>query len=234
MTQVISRSSPTTQYKVFLPKGPRGLQVLYQPEMDGGGTHFGQEYVPILKEKYPGRQFKRCYEWCSGPGFIGYAILDHRLCQSLCLTDLYDPSVTAAEQTATLPANACQGQVSVYLLKDLALLPAHEMFDLVVSNPPHFESEEIFTKSGDYQHNRICTDYNWLAHKNFFANIKKHLLPGGVILLQENQLGSTPETFRPMAEAAGLKITDSYPSRTHFDNKKDAWAWIYYIEIQHA
>jgi len=42
--------------------------------------------------------------------------------------------------------------------------------------------------------------------KRFFAAIRSFLKPGGIIVLQENNHGSTVETFRSMIEASGLSI----------------------------
>lgn len=220
----------------FFPGGPNKLTVFYQQGQDGGGTSFGQEYVEIIKSRYPGRVFNKCYEWCSGPGFIGFGIMDHDLCKYLCLTDIHDPSLCCAEETQNYPKNKCHDRVSTYLLKDLSLLPANEMFDLIVANPPHangFDDENCWTANT----NRLTTDLNWEAHRNFFANIKSHLTPNGIILLQENHAGSTVETFRPMIERAGLTITDTFISDKWYDTTDDATCWpkvkIYYIEIQH-
>lgn len=218
------------QLEVFQTTGPKPIKVFYAKEQDGGGTVFGWEYVEVIKNKYPKKCFKRCYEWCSGPGFIGYSILSHGLCQSLCLSDLYDPSVTSAENTSTHPENNCRNDVSIYLLKDIALLPASEKFDLVVSNPPHFGATDYRFYNDEYQMNRICTDQDWKAHKNFFKHIKSHLLPEGVILLQENMVGSTVETFKPFIEEAGLVITDTFKSKKFFGI--EPILEIYYIEIK--
>lgn len=192
--------------KRFVCNGLKPITVLYTDETDGGGTGFGQDYIPALKRKYPDKKFSRTVEWCSGPGFIGFSLLSHKLCDTLCLTDLYDPAIELAKTTAI--NNDCAEQVTTYLLKDLSLLPSHEQFDLVVSNPPHFNNKV----SRLVNTNRICSDINWEAHKNFFNNIKSHLAPDGIILLQENYEGSTPDSFKPFIEDAGLQITDCFNS----------------------
>lgn len=201
--------------------------IFYTKETDGGGSWFGQEYIDIIKHRYPTKVFNNCYEWCSGPGFIGYSILANNLCNNLWLTDIYYPAILLAKETALHSTNKWNNNVTIYLLEDLALLPTTAMFDLIVSNPPHF----VDTVSEDSNRNRICTDLNWTAHKNFFANIKSHLSKDGIILLQENMLGSTIESFSPFIEAAGLKITDWFKSDNWF--KEDSRPQIYYIEIMH-
>jgi methylase of polypeptide subunit release factors len=217
------------EIKRFRTGGPRNLVVYYTEEMDGGGTWFGQEYVKIIQQRYPGRVFERAYEWCSGPGFIGYALLSHGLCQHVCLSDIYDPAVELARYTSQLPINICQDQVTAYLFRDLALMPAYEQFDLVVANPPHMPTGDTETLT-TVDNTRIEQDPNWSSHQNFFANIGTHLRSGGIILLQENECGSTAETFRPWIESAGLRITDTFPSPGYYIDEQTR---IYYIEIQH-
>lgn len=215
--------------KRFRTKGPRDLVVYYTQEMEGGGTWFGQEYVSVVKQRYPDRVFDRCYEWCSGPGFIGYALLDHGVCRTVCFSDLYDPAVEMVRWTSRLPANSCADQVTAYLFRDLALMPAHEQFDLIVANPPHNPGGDAETLTR--QHNtRIEQDPVWAGHQNFFSNIKKHLAPNGIILLQENAIGSSVKTFEPWITAAGLRVTDAFPSPGYYI---DEFTKIYYIEIQH-
>ena len=66
-----------------------------------------------------------------------------------------------------------------------------------MSNPPHFDEA-----SGDLR----SADGGWRIHRRFFAAVGGFLKPGGVVLLQENNAGSTPEDFRPLIEEAGLTI----------------------------
>jgi hypothetical protein len=220
----------------FLPGGEKGINVFYLNKHDGGGSGFGQEYIDVIKQRYPNRVFERCFEWCSGPGFIGYGLLDHVLVKSLCLSDIYDPALLCAEETKYYAPNNCQDLVDIYLLKDLALLPNKEKFDLIVSNPPHANGFDVedqwFTNT-----NRLTSDHNWEAHQNFFLHIKNHLASDGIILLQENHAGSTVETFSHWIRQAGLKITDTFNSHKWYDKNKDPDQWpkiqIYYIEIQH-
>jgi hypothetical protein len=204
--------------KFWLTGGTKNYKVFYNVDQDGGGTMFGQDYIKILQTRY-NRHFDRCYEWCSGPGFIGFSILAHGISSSLCLSDFYYPVIDFVEKT--IKENDCEKIVDAYLLKDLKLLPENEKFDLVVSNPPHFEDCNTFY----FQGKRITTDQNWLAHKNFFENIKQHLNKDGIILLQESCKGSTIETFQQYIIDAGLKINNCFVS--------DDYPEYYYIEIIH-
>lgn len=207
----------------FLTTGSNKYRVQYDSWMDGGGTWFGQEYVEIVKQRYPA-QFECCYEWCSGPGYIGFSLLDHGLCRNLCLGDRYDQAIDRAKETADINGLT---NVSAYTTDTVLGLPDHEKFDLVVANPPHFLS-----CPGDDNYQRIAVDELWAAHQEFFANIGQHLLPNGIILLQENQAGSLnrEKDFEPFITAAGLEITEVFNSPNHYT--PDHYTQIYYIEIR--
>jgi methylase of polypeptide subunit release factors len=201
------------------------LTINYIKEYDGGGTWFGQEYIEIIKQRYPNRYFNRCYEWCSGPGFIGLSILDNNLCDSLCLSDMYAPALECA--TNTVKNTPYESKVSTYLTSTLAGLNQSEKFDLVVGNPPHY----IEYISDNTNQTRMCRDDNWETHLDFFKHIKSHLADDGIILLQENQKGSTVKTFESMIDQADLVVTDTFNSHHWFDLKHGTQ--IYYIEIKH-
>lgn len=211
-------SNRLRNYEVFTSSGKHSLKVFYSPELDGGGTTYGQEFIELIKARYPGVTFERCFDWCSGPGFIGISILDHELAKSICLVDCWEPAIAFAEYSI-LENNLTT--VTPYLLKDISLLPEHEMFDLVVGVPPSHQTAHHVS----YHDNRITADVNWLTHKNFFKNIKKHLSPNGVILLQEHRAGSKQSDFESFILDAGLKITD------HFYSKQ--CNYLYYLEIKH-
>jgi hypothetical protein len=172
-----------------------GIAVSFKTHLDGGGSSFGQNFVPFLRERGMPR-LGRVFEWCSGPGFIGFSLLGHGLCDSLCLADINPEAVAACERT--IAKNGLGGRVSVYRSDNLDGIPATERWDLVVGNPPHFDDDG----SGDLR----SADGGWRIHRRFFGSVGRHLVPGGLVLLQENNAGSTAEDFRPLVEAAGLSI----------------------------
>lgn len=202
------------------------IVVFYDSCMDGGGPRFGQDYLSVIRRKYPGRTFKHCYEWCSGPGFIGFALFAHGLVHKLTVSDCYEPAINGAVAT-TIAMNHLDDYVDAYLADSLSLLPKDLKFDLVVANPPHY-----LECPGDDNYQRIAVDLGWRAHRDFFAHIGQHLTEDGVILLQENRAGSLNgvEDFREMIEHNGLYITDHYNSIEFFDTNGPMQ--IYYIEIR--
>jgi 16S rRNA G1207 methylase RsmC len=196
-----------------------GVNVSYKGHLDGGGSTFGQEFIPVLRARGMPTQ-KRAFEWCSGPGFIGFSLLAHGLCETLCLADVNPEAVAACRRTVS--RNALDERVAVYQSDNLTDISALERWDLVVSNPPHFDDRS----PGQLRYH----DPEWSIHRGFFAAVGRHLNPGGVIVLQENNIGSTAETFAAMIAQAGLKtvfVQACAPQRTTRDR-------FYYIAIMRA
>ena len=193
-----------------------GIRVRYMKHLDGGGSGFGQDYIPLLKEWGVPKQ-GRAFEWCSGPGFIGFSLLGHGLCETLCLADINPQAVEACRRT--IEDNKLGARIAVYHSDNLAGIPVSETWDLVVSNPPHFVDDLI----GDLRGH----DPDWRIHRGFYAAVGKHLNPSGVLVIQENNRGSTAETFREMIEASGMTIVFVHacaPKRTPDDR-------FYYIGV---
>jgi len=179
----------------------QGIKVYYTKELDGGGADFGQDYIEFIRGNFP-RQ-KRIFEWCSGPGFIGFSLLAHGLCKTLCLADVNPLAIQACSKTIRL--NNLESKVTVYLSDNLKNIPSSEKWDLAVGNPPHFKS--ICTKKASPE--IIFLDKNWTLHREFYKDIGKFLQQNGTLLIQENSLRSTVESFREMIESNGFSILDT-------------------------
>lgn len=210
----------------FDTKGRNPISVRYESWMEGGGTSFGQEYIELIQKRYTGRKFERCFEWCCGPGFIGFGLMAHGLCDSLCLSDIYAPAIlTSVSQTVR--DHDLHHRVSAHVAGSISSLPGTEKFDLVVANPPHY-----LECPGDDNYQRIAVDRDWAAHRDFYQHIAKHLTDQSVILIQENLCGSIngANTFASMIHDNGLKITDVFDSPAWMGHP-GPWCQIYYIEV---
>ena len=183
-----------------------GVRVSTKPHLDGGGSTFGQEFIPLLRRRGMPKA-ARAFEWCAGPGFIGFSLLAHGLCETLCLADVNPEAVAACRRTVA--RNRLENKVAIYQSDNLENIPRSEQWDLVVSNPPHFIDSGI----GQLRYH----DPDWRVHRGFFGKVARHLAPGGVVVLQENNAGSTPATFAAMIVQAGLRVVfeqDALPART--------------------
>lgn len=180
------------------------ISVSWEESLDGGGrATFCQDYLPILRQRF-GR-VGRVFEFCSGPGFIGFSLLGNGLCDSLCLADVNPEAVKVCQKT--IAENGLDDRVRVYLSDCLDAIPTNESWDLVVGNAPHF-----FGSTSEHRSNRRLYDPDWNVHKRFYANVKRFLNAGASVLLVENAAGSSPEVFKPMIEEGGLALVDVFKS----------------------
>ena len=156
----------------------QNIDIYYNLDLEGGGIERHSFFLDILKELFTDQKFNSCFEWCSGPGFIGFAILGANLCNQLTLADIYHPSLQAAEYTIKNNPiiNTCVNLRHIQYIKDL---PESDKFDLVVANPPWFSGQHLL------QSHRRYNDPDWKMRKEFFKNIKQHLNPDGIIILVE-------------------------------------------------
>ncbi len=178
------------------------IEVLYEESLNGGGMRFGQQYIPVIKEKFG--KVDHIFEFCAGPGFIGFSLLANNLCNKLTLADINPEAVKVCQET--IKHNHLESKVAVYLSDCLDSIPETEKWDLVVSNPPH-----TFCSSEDeYKKNIILYDPHFRIHRKFYNNIRRFLKPTGSVLFQEHTESTNVSDFREMIEANGLKIVDVF------------------------
>lgn len=201
------------------------FSLFYKSNHDGGGTSFGQDFVQLLRLKYDSKKFNNCLDWCSGPGFIGLSLLINDFCSNVSLMDSNNEVFDLTKKS--LKGTKYKDCVKTFNLSTVAELPATEIFDLIVSNPPHF-SQKIFNQTKIVkQTEKIFLDLDWKIHNEFFNNVKSHLSDDGIILLQESQWGCDVDTFDPILNNNDLKIKNYYLETT--ENSYPT----FYLEITH-
>lgn len=149
------------------------IEVVYRENLHGGGIRFGQQYIPVVKEKFG--HVEHVFEFCAGPGFIGFSLLANNLCDKLTLADINPEAVKVCNET--IIKNNLESTVTTYLSDCLDNVPETEKWDLVVGNPPH-----VFTESEE-EYKKDITLYNpqFNIHKKFYRDIRKFLKPTGSI-----------------------------------------------------
>jgi SAM-dependent methyltransferase len=140
-----------------------------------------------------------------------------RFLRHLCLADINPEAVEACR--LTVAQNGLTNRVSIYHSDNLDGISSSERWDLVVGNPPHFSD----ISPGELRFH----DEGWKLHQRFFAAIDRFLKPGGIIVLLENNDGSTAETFRSMIEAAGLCIGFIH----NCESRRTPYTRVYYLGI---
>jgi hypothetical protein len=194
-----------------------GLEVAYLPHLDGGGRDFGRSFVPVAQQLFP--DLGRVHEFCAGPGFIGFGLLAQGLCRSLCLSDINPEAIEAVEET--IRRNRLHDRVTAYCTDGLSGIPETERWDLVVSNPPHFQDS--------YPESIRHHDQGWRIHQNFYESVASHMNSGGSVLFQENFEGSRPDDFEGMIADGGLHLADTFVcsdprERDYIDTYYFLWA----------
>ena len=163
----------------------KDLSIEYSPELDGDGRSMAKLFVDYLKENYSERlPFKTCFEWCAGPGFIGFALLAEGICENLVLADINPKAVEAAIRT--VEQNGLSDKVSVYESDNLKSIPNEFEFDLVVSNPPNYFCINPLHPSYEVLANDLRpNDPEWKIHREFYKSIKEYLRDGALLCIEE-------------------------------------------------
>ncbi len=175
-----------------------GLVVFDRREQHWAGLTLGRDFPRVLNELGIGR-CRRLFEFCSGPGYIGYALLANGWCETLALSDIDAESIATAMRTARY--NGIEHRVTGYASDVLDGIPDRERWDLVVGNPPAFASHpDKRLAAGDWDRG---FDVDWNVRRRFYASVKAHMNPDGVVVMVENLRGSDPDVFAEMIRDGG-------------------------------
>ncbi len=204
-----------------------GVVVFGNELLDGEGTTVGQDYMRILLELGMSK-VERIFEFCSGPGYIGYSLLGNGFCEKLTLADINPVAVDHQKQTAQF--NGIEHLVNHYISDILEDIPESEKWDVVVSNPPHFllrtddqmpvdpRDAAAMAKVDPAQQasNIKARDPDWNIHRRFYHSVKKFMKPGGLVVMQENSNAfkrgmATEQTFIDMIEEGGGEYLSTHP-----------------------
>jgi hypothetical protein len=178
------------------------IAVFDKPGHHMGGLAFGRDLPRVLNELGIGRR-ERLFEFCAGPGYIGYSLLAAGWCESLVLADIDPDSVSTARFTAA--HNDLEERVVVYKSDALDQIPASERWDLVVANPPHFLPQPAQAPDA-----RVF-DPGWDLHRRFYGSVARHMNPDGLVIMAESQGGSDPELFAEIIRDGGGQPLAAHP-----------------------
>jgi hypothetical protein len=160
-----------------------GLEVVYREELDGRGSTLAPAFATFVAERTIA-PYRCAFEWCAGPGFIGFALLADGLCDHLCLADVNPAAVDCVRRT--IERNGLHDRVHVRLGDNLAALPRDARFDLVVGNPPSFHAlNPDHPRYARFRDDLRPNDRGWEVHRGFYRDIHRHLLPGAVLHISE-------------------------------------------------
>jgi methylase of polypeptide subunit release factors len=196
------------------------VSVSYTADLDGGGNTFGRAYEPFVRSRF-GR-VGSVFEWCAGPGFIGFSLLAAGLCDRLDLGDVNPDAGTAVKRT--VEENHLHDKVRFHLSDGFDNVPDDLRWDLMVGNPPHVNAVAV---ASDYQRTHsplIWKDTDWTIHRSFYAAAAQRLRPGGSVVIQENYRFSAPEDFAEMAENSGLEVVGAFGCGPGYEDYYFLWS----------
>lgn len=185
--------------------------VLYTDGLDGGGINHLPDFRSVVGKK----KYNKAVEWCAGFGVIGFDFLNRGICNNMAFIDCYKPAIEWLQKT--IEHNNVQPNTALYEVNRIGMLPEDVKFDLVLANPPHSFDEAAVEHFNNTVEDmivrediiRITCDLNLEIHKEFFANIRKHLEPNADIFMSE--VGYF-DVIQKLAEDAGLVFVATHPA----------------------
>jgi predicted RNA methylase len=189
-----TKKSTQSDARSYLTVNYRNIEVSYLISLNGGGIVLAHEFVRIVSQKIG--KVHHVFEFCSGPGFIGFSLLANNLCDKVTLADINPDAIEAIKET--IRNNHLEDKVTVYQSDCLDSIPENEQWDLVVGNPP-------WDLSARNQKDIMVSDKNARIHQKFCQDIKKFLKPNGSILFVEGAEYAYVNQFKEIIERNGLK-----------------------------
>jgi methylase of polypeptide subunit release factors len=194
-----------------------GIKLVYPQHLEGGCFWLKDEFIAVIKDinKHP---YKHCFEWCSGLGGIGFENLGHNLCEKITFNDYYDLAIENCLENAK--NNSLIEKVKGYITHTISTIPDDDKWDLVIGTPPHcFDAEQHLEYLNKENKNlsgslsasnwaRLTIDDGMEIHKDFFKNIKNHLLDDADLLILGNK--NQNDMLLKLSEIADLKFKKSY------------------------
>jgi len=199
--------------------------VLYEDGLDGGGI----DHLPDFKtavESSGQSHYTRAVEWCAGFGVIGFDFLNRGVCDHISFIECHEPAIHWLSETSK--QNSVEDKTSLYLTDKIATIPNDVKWDLLLANPPHcftLDIKEMFEKTVENPSQcadviRLTCDVDFIIHKEFFENIREHLLPNADLFISE--VGDLEE-IKQLAINAGLIWAATHPApKLSINSKTDA------------
>jgi len=194
-----------------------GITLLYPKHLEGGCFWLKDEFVNVIKtiNKFP---YKRCFEWCSGLGGIGFEILGKDLCNHVTFSDYYYVAIENCLDNAN--RNNIISQVAGYISPTISDIPDCNKWDLIVGTPPHcFDGDEYIAhlnkvnaeQSGSLSASnwaRLTIDDGMEIHKEFFQNIRNRITDDADVLIFGS---SKQDMIINLALKGNLKFINVHP-----------------------
>lgn len=161
----------------------------------------------------------RVLDMCCGAGLVGLTMLaalpEPGVIKRLSFADINIFNISSVDKTLNNLDRSRYGHVEfeTLLSMNLSAIPARGQFDLIVSNPPHFDALP-FTETMLNPVTLGSVDPGWTFHRDFYATVHEYLAPGGEVWFLENGDGASEALLRPMIDDnPQLRYVESFPEK---------------------
>ena len=190
-----------------------GIKIKSPLMFNGGGLEYKDFLVETIK-KTGKHSYNRALEWCAGFGVLGFESLGMGICNHIVFSDYHPKAIEVCLENAK--ENNLTHYVTGYVSPTISEIPSNELWDLVISNPPHAPDFNVTVKGildegqdpkAALNSTRLIVDSNWTIHKEFMENIVPHLQTEADIYLIENM---HQDFLIHLGKLVGLRYVDSY------------------------
>lgn len=164
---------------------------------------------------------------CCGIGLVGLTMLvrlrDVQAIEQMSFADINIFNVNSVKKTLERaePGKFGHARTETFLSDQLASVPAACQFDVIVSNPPHFDAQPFTERTLD----PVVlgnADPDWSFHRDFYLEAHRYLKPGGEVWFFENGEAATSDLLLPfIKENPALEFVESLP-----DRRDDRFFWM--------
>lgn len=168
------------------------------------GELTGKAAIRLIRER--GLRDLSILDICCGVGIIGLTIFSRLHGESIVSqADFADINIFNLNSLRrTLKINNLDkllgNKINLWLSDSLSNIPDDRKFDIIVSNPPHFFSEDHTTNP--LSPGRLGTyDADWSFHKSFYSRCHRYLTDRGEVWFLENGDAVTAKDLLPLIEA---------------------------------
>lgn len=156
---------------------------------------------------------------CCGIGLVGLTMLvrlrDLDAIRQMSFADINIFNVNSVRKTLERADRSALGNVrtEAFLSDQLTNVPAECQFDVIVSNPPHFDAQP-FTEGTLDPSSLGNADPAWDFHRAFYRAAHDYLKPGGEVWFFENGEASSEELLLPFIQVnPELEYVESFPDQ---------------------